>query len=670
MRCKIYIVISIFLASFCSSCVPESKKILTTVEINCSDPVYQQIMDFEYAENEDSLNQYFSHDNPTYRYLVAKSFASIKKESALDSLYGLLDDPVLKVRAMAAYSIGQIASKSSENALLQAFRQKDTVSVDNIANAAILEALGKLGNKALPKLMISAQGYRDSDTLLLRGKMKSLFYFALRDIHNEEISSYLVEFLKTKNVDSEARIYAAHCLARSKNLNIESLKFQIAELFSEEKDKNVKMALALALRHTKDKEIQTILLNDLKTEKDNRVRVNTIKALINYSYIESAEIITEFIKSPDTHLALAACDFLYNVGIKEDINYYRQISRDSLPWQVRSQLLRAINKILPYYYSKTINSVRWQTQQLIKNEKDTLVISHYLQSLGHDPASYEWIIDFISENKNVTLQTAGIKTLGDILSDINFNGTFKSYSAFHRRKILDFLKTMLLTGDEGAIGMSADLIANPATQLYELVDSTQFLFDAKATLINPDHIESIHAIDKAVAQVRGLKKANLTEVAASKKVDWSLLNEIDNNTKAIIKTNKGSFTIELYLKNCPATVINFIELSNEGFYNNKIFHRVVPNFVIQTGSPRDDNYGGKDYVINSELATGYYNSGPFVGMASAGQNTESSQWFVTHSPTPHLDGKYTIFGKVTEGLDVIQNIQIGDKILDIIITNI
>ncbi len=122
MRCKIYIVISIFIAAFCSSCVPESKKILTTVEINCSDPVFQRIMDFEYAENVDSLNQFFSHNNPTYRYLVAKSFASIKKETGLDSLYALLDDPVLKVRAMAAYSIGQIASESSENELLDAFR--------------------------------------------------------------------------------------------------------------------------------------------------------------------------------------------------------------------------------------------------------------------------------------------------------------------------------------------------------------------------------------------------------------------------------------------------------------------------------------------------------------------------------------------------------------------
>jgi cyclophilin family peptidyl-prolyl cis-trans isomerase len=92
--------------------------------------------------------------------------------------------------------------------------------------------------------------------------------------------------------------------------------------------------------------------------------------------------------------------------------------------------------------------------------------------------------------------------------------------------------------------------------------------------------------------------------------------------------------------------------------------------VIQTGSPRGDNYGGEDYVIKSDVPPLSYIDEGYVGMASAGLHTESTQWFVTHSPTPHLDGKYSIFGKVIEGMDVIHKIQVGDKILDIIISNI
>jgi cyclophilin family peptidyl-prolyl cis-trans isomerase len=93
-----------------------------------------------------------------------------------------------------------------------------------------------------------------------------------------------------------------------------------------------------------------------------------------------------------------------------------------------------------------------------------------------------------------------------------------------------------------------------------------------------------------------------------------------------------------------------------------VVHRVVPNFVIQDGCPRGDGVGGPAFTIGSELGPLYYEEGS-VGMASAGKDTEGSQWFITHSPTPHLDGRYTIFAKVVEGMDVVHKIEIGDKIL-------
>jgi len=655
----------------CSSCVPESKKIMTEVELNPQDKLFQNIMSYEYKKQTDSIFPYFADDNPTYRYLAAKSAASIQHVSFLDSLYVLLDDPVVKVREMAAFAIGQIASPESEAPLLDAFRQRDTMSVDNPANAAILEAIGKFGSSSLAGLLAEAEGYRYSDTLLMRGKMKSLYYFALRDVQDVKISNYLIESLQSNRLDSIARLYAAHCLARTKNLDIETIKFQIAELFSEASDKKVKMALALALKNTSDPEIQQILLSELRTETDYRVKVNIIRALSAYSYIESAELITSLITGDNIHVALAACDFLYHNGIKEDVNYYRNISRDSLPWQVRAHLLKSINKLLPYYYSKSLNASRWQIQQMIKAESDTLVISHYINALAHDPAAYPWIIEFAEASAHPVLLTSCIQTLGELLADENFDGTFKSYAPYHRNQILDFIKKQLTDSeDEGVLGMCGELIANSKTQISTLIDSTGLLFEAKDRLSNPGHIESIHALERAIAEVRGIRKAALTEVAPPKEPEWSLLNETGLSPKAIVKTNKGTFTIDLFLNMCPGTVLNFVKLSRSDYYDNKIFHRVVPNFVAQTGSPRGDNYGGKDYVISSEFNTTCYDGDAYVGMASAGPHTESTQWFVTHSPAPHLDGKYTIFGKVTEGKSLIHKLVVGDTIEDIIISNL
>ena len=125
----------------------------------------------------------------------------------------------------------------------------------------------------------------------------------------------------------------------------------------------------------------------------------------------------------------------------------------------------------------------------------------------------------------------------------------------------------------------------------------------------------------------------------------------------------------MYVNHAPGTVANFIQLARDQYYHNKNFHRVVPNFVIQGGCPRGDGYGSLDYSILSELGPLHYDAEGYIGMASAGNHTEFTQFFITHSPTPHLDGKYTIFGKVKKGMDVVHQIQVGDLIREVNILN-
>ena len=120
--------------------------------------------------------------------------------------------------------------------------------------------------------------------------------------------------------------------------------------------------------------------------------------------------------------------------------------------------------------------------------------------------------------------------------------------------------------------------------------------------------------------------------------------------------------MELYPQSAPGSVANFVALVADGFFNGKNFHRVVPNFVIQGGCPRGDGFGALDYSIRSEHGLHWYDGAGYLGMASAGPDTEGTQFFITHSPTPHLDGRYTIFGKVKTGLEAVDQIQPGDLI--------
>jgi len=141
--------------------------------------------------------------------------------------------------------------------------------------------------------------------------------------------------------------------------------------------------------------------------------------------------------------------------------------------------------------------------------------------------------------------------------------------------------------------------------------------------------------------------------------------------KAEIHTSKGVMIAELFEKDAPGTVDNFVKLSEKGFYDGLKFHRVIPDFVIQGGCPDGTGMGGPGYNIPCELeGDNQYHDRGVLSMAHAGRNTGGSQFFICHNRanTQHLDRNHTVFGKVTEGVDVIEQIRAGDLIEKIVIT--
>ena len=142
--------------------------------------------------------------------------------------------------------------------------------------------------------------------------------------------------------------------------------------------------------------------------------------------------------------------------------------------------------------------------------------------------------------------------------------------------------------------------------------------------------------------------------------------------KAEIHTQNGILKIEFYQEDAPNTVQNFIDLANKGFYDGLTFHRVIPNFVIQGGCPEGTGAGGPGYSIDCELSgNNQYHDKGVLSMAHAGKNTGGSQFFICHSRanTAHLDRKHTCFGKVIEGLTVIDMIKQGDVMEKVVITD-
>jgi peptidyl-prolyl cis-trans isomerase B (cyclophilin B) len=139
---------------------------------------------------------------------------------------------------------------------------------------------------------------------------------------------------------------------------------------------------------------------------------------------------------------------------------------------------------------------------------------------------------------------------------------------------------------------------------------------------------------------------------------------------ATIKTNKGTIRLQLHADKTPKTVANFEKLVNQGFYNGLKFHRVIADFMIQTGCPEGTGRGGPGYRFADEFHPSLKHDGPGVlSMANAGPNTNGSQLFITHVATPHLNGKHSVFGRVIEGQDVVNAIRQGDRMETVTITD-
>ena len=143
---------------------------------------------------------------------------------------------------------------------------------------------------------------------------------------------------------------------------------------------------------------------------------------------------------------------------------------------------------------------------------------------------------------------------------------------------------------------------------------------------------------------------------------------IDTNKQytATIETEKGNLVLELFAGDVPITVNNFVFLAREGFYDGTTFHRVIADFMAQAGDPSGTGAGSPGYRFNDEFSERTHVKGA-LSMANAGTNTNGSQFFITYEPQPHLDGKHSVFGQLTEGMDVLKKIKQGDTIIRITI---
>lgn len=647
------------------SCVPDNKTAITDINLSVSDPETQKILDLQDKQDIKALYKYFHHENPTYRYHAILAFGSIKSDEAIDSLAMMLKDPVLQVRAVAAYALGQTGDPKVTDKLINAFSGKDTLDVNNIFNANILEAVGKIGTVSDLKAIATVKTYRSTDTLLLLGQARAIFQMALRNITSDDGTSRMIDLLYTDAIPQKVKILAAQYFARAKDLNLSLAKVRLTDIFNKERNADIRMSLATGFGKTKDLEFLPPLKAALISESDYRVKCNILRALTGFPYTEIKESVFNNLKNANLHIASTAANVLVTNGWIEDVPLYASYDTVTTPWQVRAPMNAAVLAHTALYFTKSKVAFTNRIRKNLKEADSPYAKAAYVNAISHDPYNYAILSQIYGEEKDQIVKIAIIEGLGNILKNPQFFRAFGNDFGKVKAEMLNTLATAITSGDAGQIATAASILKEPSLAWKEWLKDLTFMKTAASKLKLPAEIETYNELNSCIAFLEGAEYKT-KQPDYNHPIDWTLMASIGDSSVAAIKTSQGLIRVRLFKNEAPGTVANFVDLINKKFYNGKIFHRVVPNFVIQTGCPRGDGFGSADYTIRSELPPVHFDNEGYIGMASSGNHTESTQWFITHSATPHLDGKYTLFGKVIEGMDVVHKIQQGDKINDVI----
>jgi len=600
-----------------------------------SDQTLIKIYDLKDKRDSKGLLSFFSNKNVVYRAEAALAFGSVQDTLALPNLHFLLNDTNETVRLSAAFAIGQTSHLSSIESLRAQLNQETSEQVMYellIAYGSCVDSLG-LGYLT---------NFKSSSNLTAEGKAWGLYKAGLKKIMSKNGTSEVIQLLKKENV----QLAASNYFSRLQIENIAAYETELIESLNTSKNPNIRMNLARAIGKIDSKKSQTTLLDLLKTEPSDLVIINALRVLDSKYESNYLSEVQNLVLSSKPQVALAAS----NVIMKSQKLESSEI--ESLIFKTKN------NRVKAALYSKWMTLENGAVSEKIKKEYSNSSNIYYkgdlLKALSSDSSQVDYIAEITFSANQPYLKSSGIATLQNMLA----NG----FST--KEKMAGYFKRAIQSRDIGLIYAAALTLADTANGLKDQFDNFDFLTVAKDNLTLPIDAEAMIAIQNVIDTFEGNTPFQNFINPYNNPIDWEHVKRISKNQKVILHTGKGDIVWLLNVEESPGTTEFFLRLAEKGFYDGLVFHRVVPNFVAQGGCPRGDGFGGTPESIRSEFGIRRYKTGS-VGVASAGKDTESCQFFITHSPTPHLNGRYTIFAEVVEGMEVAQNLDIGDKILSV-----
>lgn len=670
---------------------------------SCDKPNHRDIqykLILQYQDNRskaDSLYPFLRDQDELVRGLAVQALGQMQDSSATDTLIAFLSDNSIYLQEKAAIAIGQTGFGHNSRTLSGKIEKAlwNAPSHSHSVLARMISAAGKTGTEHSVGYIRKHLAHHNE--LIIEMACFASARMALRGIKNPAIDSALIPLLQRE--ESALRWKTVYAMMRIQNPVFTTFLIQSLK----DKDEFVKMNAARALgsiKKDRNKDSLTTavidaLLESASNDQSWMVRVNAVTALgqfkFNFDDLKKAYFLIAFEgkKDPNEHVRLAAIRSMsssYNQDIKDKNEFINLIADKFMPeatWREKTYVLAALSSM----FGKTVLDNQGWKNLLDSCLRDS---NRYCRAQAAEsliPLSDERIIPHLSKALSDSFELVQINALTAL-------GNVKSRMS--RRILTDALNTplysvfmtslSLLSEDKGVlkdkklchtiIRMAVNQYdslksANDEEALIEILNSAaKFNVPETETFLSKfiNHPNRKIANYAAVQLRENYRIDNFIPadtVKSVKPVDYPFLSKLKSQSPvAVIKTDRGDIEMDFYFDEAPLTVMNFVKLAENKFYDGQYFHRVVSNFVIQAGDPGGTGWGGPGYSIRSEFSNKPYERGS-VGMASSGKDTEGSQWFICHSPQPHLEGRYTVFGKVRYGMDVVDKIQVGDKIISV-----
>ncbi len=635
-----------------------------------------------------NLSAYLEGEDPIVRGKAALAAGSVQDPEQISQLVKLLGDVDSRVRECAAFALGQMnfAIDSIQRGIIsRALEERITAEPKEDVLLRCVEALGKTGDeKSLGSLILA---YEDRKRLHQLGEVAlSIGRYAYRGIRNAEATDFVIT--QFDNIGTDEQWKAAYALMRIGDKNLLAPHVQAIVSAAQNQNADVRMYIATVLGKLSD---SLIVLDPLiglaESDVDWRVRVNAIKSisLVGNPLARTIPALLKAIQDPNEHVSLTALSSLspntqqsgFGPSVRNRLSEIIENAASRYSAQQVHDAVIAMARVFgveAYAYIKMIA------------ENGGLLRNDYIDALGYipndgalselfgyarqtDPHVQRVALDAIVNS--CSLSKPGEELL--VSARALFRGALSSDDIAVLTSAASTLSDSLFDDGNSVSQLLAALVRlHSPSDVEPMVEIIRTLGKLKAGEATTTLLSMLADSDRTVAlesassleQITGKSykhTVSTNTIPSHMDFDWKFLDWIEQHPIVSMSTTKGVFRLILLAKEAPFTCISFARLIKKGFYGGLLFHRVVPNFVIQGGDPRGDGWGGPGYSLRSEFGLAHYERGT-VGIASAGKDTEGCQFFITHSYQPHLDGRYTIFGKVLSGLNVVDSIQVGDKI--------